>query len=225
MLKKEINYLCIIVATLLHGLITYLELGSMPYISLLNINKVAIIAFLIWMFYGITLGYVTQTWIVNETISYKRYLKSIVFGIVVALGKGILDLVTSLITQNIESAMVLAVIIGSLTMIFGAVIMIAVVFLFARKKVDFTFSKIVKKGAMVLLGIVMIYIIIIGNYFRQNQQAILRFDATLEEIQNLDYHFAFKILNGNIIMYVLFYIVFWFCLNVGLCAKTLPVEE
>lgn len=210
-MKIKMEYMCMICVTVLHGILTYCKLGSMPYIALEFINKVSITAFCIWAIYGAIVFMIAQKWVAKE----KRKIciaQAIVFGICIAILKGGIDFITARLTTGIQSSMIVVVIDGVVTFLFGIVLMSLAVCTFAKQRKLGPLDKI-KIELSVTAGVIALYIIMVGAFFWQNAQAIKKFSASAEEIQNLDFYFAVKIADGNVCFYVLFYIVFWHLLR------------
>lgn len=206
-MENKNEYICIISATVLHGLVTYLKLGSMPHIALEYIDKISITAFCLWAIYGAILYIVAQKW-VKEEKSRINFIKAVVFGFCTAITKGIIDFIVARLTLKIESVMLLVVIDGVETFIFGMLLISVVICFWGKKRIICMFDKFMVE--LTLVGVtILLYVIMLGSYFWQNAKAIDQFSATAEEIRNLDYHFAYRIVDGNVYCYVLFYIFFW----------------
>ena len=206
-MDKKTEYICAITATVLHGIITYFILGSMHLISFIYFHKTSIIAFCMWAVYGAILCFILQKR-QNKKLHTIHFLSTILFGIGTALSKGLLDFIITKLIINIDKVMIIAVIDGLVTLLFG-VILFSIITIFFNK------SKIVWKNDFSIIALVFIiisialYVFILSFYFIQNSRAIEKFSATIEEIQNLDYYFAFKIVDINVLFYVLLYILFW----------------
>ena len=206
--NKEKEYLGIIIITLLHGIYTYIDLGGMPYIAFGILSRITIGAFLMWMIYGMVLYLITQMWIVQVDISVIHCVIAIVFGGITAVAKGSIDWVAEQVQSVLNSVIKMAYIDQITTILFGMLLMTFLIVFVAKRKIHFDIKR-VRVPMCILIITVLSYIVVVINYIHQNQAAIRAYNATEEQIYNLDYHFGMKILDKNVWFYVVFYIAFW----------------
>ena len=206
-MNKTSEYICIITATILHGIITYFVLGSMPHISFIYFHKTSIIAFCMWAVYGTLLSFTAQK-LQKPKLHIKHFLLAFLFGIGTAISKGLLDFIIAKLIINIDKVMVVAVIDGLVNLIFGVLLIILTRLFFTKTKIVWKTGNSTIALSFVIITIAL-YAFILSFYFIQNNRTIEKISATYEEIQNLDYYFAFKITDMNVLFYVLLYILFW----------------
>lgn len=210
--NKEKEYLGIIIITLLHGIYTYVGLGGMPYIAFGILSKITIGAFCVWMIYGMVLYLITQKWIIQVDITARHCVIAIVFGGITASVKGSIDWVVDKLQIFLKSVIKMAYIDQITTILFGMLLMIVLIVFVAKRKIHFDIKR-VKVPMCILIITVLSYVALVMNYLHLNQVAIRTYNATEEEMYNLDYHFGVKIIDKNVWFYIIFYIVFWWFLR------------
>lgn len=206
--NKEKEYLGIIIITLLHGIYTYIELGRMPHISFGIFDRISVGAFVMWMIYSMILYVIVQMWMNQTHNILKQSIIAILFGTISATVKGCLDLGVTKLSDYLQSIIKLAYIDQITTILFGMLLMTFLIVFVAKRKIHFDIKR-VKVPMCILIITVLSYIVVVINYIHQNQAAIRDYNATEEQIYNLDYHFGLKILDKNVWFYVVFYIAFW----------------
>lgn len=212
--KTKIEYLCVVAATWFHGMLTAFSLGSMPRIAIQNLlvgESIAVGVFILWTLYGMSLYLVIkfcQNGFKNVSL---QIVTSIFFGIFTALMKSGFDFVEDKVTYG-ATMKAIAIIDEVDTIVFGMLLMVVLHLIVARKRIYFDWKK-VSWSLGFFVGTIAVYSFIVCRMFIDNQKAIEMYSATAEEIQNLDFHFAFKILSVNPVIYVVAYIFFWWFMN------------
>lgn len=206
--NKYKEYGSIIVITLLHGIYTYEFLGGMPYIAVGIVSKITVGAFLMWLIYGLIIYLITQKWIIQTNITIKHCVIALGFGVGTAVIKAGVDFGIEKLINSLKGFITMAYIDEATTFIFFMLLTYILLVFVAKKKIHFDIKK-VKVPLTVLVGIVLSYVGLVVHYVHQNQTAIIEYDATEEQIFNLDYYFGMKILDMNVWFYVVFYITFW----------------
>lgn len=206
--NKEKEYLGIVIITLLHGIYTYIDLGGMPYIAFGILSRINISTFLMWVTYGLVLYLITQMWIIQANITVKHWVLAVVFGGMTAITKGSIDWIVEKLRISYNSVITIAYTDQITTILFGILLIVVLLIVVAKRKIYFDIKRI-KVPMCILIITVMSYVAFVLNYLHQNQIGIQRYNATEEQISNLDYHFGMKILDGNVWFYIIFYITFW----------------
>ena len=206
--NKEKEYLGIIIITLLHGIYTYVELGGMTYIAFGILSIINVSTFMTWVIYGMVLYLITEKWIIQANIKVKNCVIAIVFGGIPAVIKGGIDWVVDELQLYANSVIKMAYIDLISTIFLGMLLMTFLIVFVAKRKIYFDIKR-VRVPMCILIITVLSYIVVVINYIHQNQAAIRTYNATEEQIYNLDYHFGLKILDKNVWFYVVFYIAFW----------------
>lgn len=206
--NKEKEYLGIIIITLLHGIYTYIDLGRMPHISFGIFDRISVGAFVMWMIYSMFLYVIVQMWMNQTHNILKQSIIAILFGAISATVKGGLDLGVTKLSDYLQSIIKLAYIDQITTILFGMLLMTFLIVFVAKRKIHFDIKR-VRVPMCILIITALSYIAVVINYIHQNQAAIRTYNATEEQIYNLDYHFGLKILDKNVWFYVVFYIAFW----------------
>lgn len=206
--NKEKEYLGIVIITLLHGIYTYIDLGGMPYIAFGILSRITVGAFVMWVIYGMVLYLITVMWIIQANTTVKHWVLAIVFGGMTAIIKGSIDWTMGKLQIFSNSVITIAYTDQITTILFGILLMVVLLIVVAKRKIHFDIKRI-KVPMCILIITVMSYVAFVLNYLHQNQIGIQRYNATEEQISNLDYHFGMKILAGNVWFYIIFYITFW----------------
>lgn len=206
--NKQKEYVSIVIITLLHGLYTYCALNKIPHISFMVFDNISIRAFLMWLIYGMCLYLIVQKWVIQADNMKRHCILSLGFGLISALVKGSIDFWIAKVSDNLESVIISVCMDEATTFIFFMLLTCILIIFIAKRKIHFDIRR-VKVPLTILLGIVLSYVGFVIRYVHQNQTAIIAYDATEEQIFNLDYHFGMKILDGNVWFYVIFYITFW----------------
>lgn len=212
--NKRLEYILVIVLTWLHGMVTVFTLGYMPVVQveyLLALDKWAIIGFGLWAVYGAGLYFVAQISRLNATNILTYSIKAALFGLATAGTKSVFDYIGTKVTAEVTMKVV-AVSDGVVSLLFGVLMIFIIHTVVSKKKVSFSFSK-AGLPLMFIIGAILVYIIVVATCYSENYKAIETFNATVEEIQNLDFHFARKILKANPILFELGYIFFWWFMN------------
>lgn len=206
--NKKKEYISVVIITLLHGIYTYEFLGGMPYIAVGIVSKITVGAFLMWLIYGLILYLITQKWIIQTDITIKHCVIALGFGVGTAIIKAGVDFVIEK-WRSLSASIIKIVCTDQIANIFFGILLIGFLFLVvAKRKVHFDIKR--SRGPIcAIITVLFFYVVFIVNYLHQNQTAIREYDATEEQIKNLDYHFGMKILDGNVWFYVIFYITFW----------------
>lgn len=206
--NKEKEYVGVIIITLLHGIYTYIDLGGMPYIAFGILSRINVSTFIMWVIYGLVLYLITQMWIIQTNITVKHCVLAIVFGGMTAIIKGSIDWIVEKLRISSNSVIKIAYTDQITTIVFGILLMVVLLLFIAKRKIHFDIKRI--KVPMCILIITMLsYVAFVLNYLHQKQIGIQRYNATKEQISNLDYYFGMKILDGNVWFYIIFYIAFW----------------
>lgn len=206
--NKEKEYLGIVIITLLHGIYTYIDLGGMPYIAFGILSRITVGAFVMWVIYGMVLYLITVMWIIQANTTVKHCVLAVVFGGMTAIIKGSIDWIMGKLQIFSNSVITIAYTDQITTILFGILLMVVLLIVVAKRKIHFDIKRI-KVPMCILIITVMSYVAFVLNYLHQNQIGIQRYNATEEQISNLDYHFGMKILAGNVWFYIIFYITFW----------------
>lgn len=211
--RNEIEYISVIAVTILHGIFTGVMLGGMPLVSLTELTQTNIAGICVWLFYGASLYALVRLYKCQNKRKIIICVQAVGFGIVTALAKGCIDYYMARLMERVQFSMMQVACFDELvTVVFGMILMLSLMLLISGRKPYCN-----RKSALLPLGMiimmVIIYICMVTSYFFQNRKAIAAFDANFEEIQSLDYHFAFKILDINVWFYITIYILFWWLLH------------
>lgn len=210
--RNEIEYISVTVVTILHGIFTGVMLGGMPLVSLTELTQTNIAGICVWLFYGAILYVLVHLFKCQNKRKIIICVQAVGFGILTALAKGCIDYCMARFMERVQLRMMQVACFDEIvTVVFGAAIMSCLMFLISGRKLHYRKSAWLPLGMIIML--VVMYICMVTSYFFQNRKAIAAFDANFEEIQNLDYHFAFKILDLNVWFYVIIYILFWWFLR------------
>lgn len=212
--NKRLEYILVIVLTWLHVMVTTFELGNMPIVKLeylLALDRLTIIGFVLWLVYGASLYFVVQIPRLRTTSIMLHSVKAMFFGFGTVLIKCGLEYISTMLTAGASFKMV-AIADEVDNLLAGVLLMFFLHIFVGKKKINFSFS-----GAgvplMLFVGTILVYIIMVATCYSENYKAIETFNANAEEIRNLDFHFAQKIVSFNPLIYGVEYIFFWWFMN------------
>lgn len=192
---------------IIFGMVTVTFLGGMPYIPLNPMSYGTVAAFVMWFIYGVILCEITVVFVCK--LSGLKYLRwSVLFGVVVAFIKTFGDFLVGKIFPQSISMKGAAIKDEIVTTLFLLLLVSFLLFVVAKKKIKLKNIKIPKSFYLIIVMVVL-YVAFVVNYYTQNRLAIEKFEATTKEIQNLDFHFAFKILNGNVWFFIILITAYW----------------
>jgi len=207
---KEYSLIC--AATIVHGIITKLFLGSMPIVLPEEFNETFILAFSLWVIYTALLYFVMQVFVMKANNYLKQCIYAILFGIGAALFKILLDFILEKLAISMENVLMSSFMNGIDTCLFGILIMIFLFLVIGKQRLEIQKSKM-EFPVIILLCLAGIHLIALFYNNYQMQGAIERYNATAEQINNLDFYVAFKMLDVNVIIYILFYPTLWWLLR------------
>lgn len=211
LLLKE--YIAIVILNILHGIFTGVMLGGMPLISLTELTQTSMIGIFLWLLYGISLYMIAHIEIIQDKKILNIFVKAVGFGLAVVFVKGIIDYCIAHVTEVLQlSMMQIACVDQVVTVVFGALMISFLMLVILKRKINIDWNKAALPVGLIGMVIV-VYVCMVINCFLQNKKVIGMYDANLEEMRNLDYHFAFEILDMNPWFYVILYILFWWGLR------------
>lgn len=205
-MNRGIDFLEVCITTIVFGAVTYLTIGT-PHISFIDWDYISIIAFVLWTFYGTVLYLVVQ----KRKMGIGRLcLQAVLFGLLTAVAKGIIDFVEAILTANLKSMIMIKVVCIDqiVTFVFGILLMFFLHVVVAKKRILFRVPNVSVPLAL-LITTLGVYILFIVNYMMQNNKKMISYQADVEAASRFDYFFALKIVDGNTWFYVAFYIFFW----------------
>lgn len=197
------------VFTIVHMIMTVLELGKMPIVIFYHMQAKGGMAFVLWMVYVAVLYFVIVIYESEKEVSVKEFFKAVGFGLCMATVKGVIDTIGEIICAFENRFIPIEIQVEVL--IFGIILFFTLHCKVAKKKIVFEVKKVMVPVIMILLVMIVYITQVCSNlrdYITYNHYAV-----TSTELYNLDTYIAHKILLHNTWSYVVLYMLLWWCVQ------------
>ena len=199
--------------TIAHAVITFFTLKKLPMVLFYPFQYTDAISFMIWTVYISLLYVITVLYEKKEKLSFGHFIKAVLFGLALTLGKGILDTAIDIIGQTCRISLKALAVWGQVgVLIFGVFLFALLQFWAAKRKPEFGLKKI-KLPAMMILAAIIIYAVLVYGIFRDCIAFAGEYTLTETELYNLDLYCGTKILTHNMWNYPILYMLILWCIQ------------
>lgn len=211
-MNRRKEYILIAVINVVFAICTRVFLGSMLYISLIEIDGTTYSAMIGWFLYGSSLCMVLLCGKKELQVWNKLFLSAAVCGVLIVVVRAAFDYISDQFIWSVWSSCKIACISGVLSDIFGVFLTVVLFLLFVKGKKKWT--KLVLKPILWILVDILIYAgSLIGVYSEIDQMTKL-IGTTEENIYKIDYYFAYGfILPINVWTYTFLMIILWWLMR------------
>lgn len=210
---KEIKANVIVLSvTVTHGVFALFLMRGIAHISVMYFDRLLVYSSMLWIFIS-SAFYLTIQVVLHKKNILREIVFAIIFGIVSTCFKALLDFLQAkigLVVVGLCSSIVLDEI---CTIVYGVALMSVLFFVVGKQKIQKDWKKAIRTPSIVLLIILGVYTVFWLSNLYNFQSAIDKFNATKDEIMNLDYYYSYRFSKYNVATYVAFYPVFWWLLS------------
>lgn len=217
-MNRRKEYILITVINVVFAICTRTFLGSMLYISLIEIDRTTYSAMIGWFLYGSSLCMVLL-WGKKKLCRWnKLFLSAVVPGVLIVAARAVFDYISDQFIWSIWSMCKIACISGVLSDVFGISLTVVLFLLLVKGKIKWT--KLVMKPILCILMDALAYAGALIAIYSAIDRMTMLIGTTTENIYKIDYYFAYGfILPINVWTYTFLMIMLWWLM------RTLYVEE
>lgn len=206
-------YIIVFMVTVVHGIIALLFLRGIPYISLRYVDKYIICSAAIWYILTTSFCYIVNRYVVFTKNKIRLYILPALFGIFATALKAVLDFLQSELGYLFERIIVTTILDEITIFVFGIIMMCFLFLVIGKQRMRSDWKKVAKVPIIIVATLVGIYTCVWFYYLHDFYSVIERFNATEQQVINLDYYYLIKISKVNVPFYVMFYPLFWWMLS------------